>query len=270
VSKACGHDGIGNKVIKMCAEGLYESFTNLINLMFLLGQFPQSWKLANVIPLFKTGYRQFKVNYRPISLLPSLSKIAERVVFTRLYSFLADIGFFYSLQSGFRPGHPTINKLTYLVHKIHQALDDGKEVRVVFLDVSKAFDRVWHTGLLFKLQKLGVQDPLLSWIKNYLCDRQQRVVIEGQSSEWKPINSGVPQGSFLGPLLFLIYINDITEGLESIPLLFADDTALLEIVDSPDESAFTLNDDLEKNSNWSQKWLVTMNPSKCEAISQKE
>ena len=152
VSKACGHDGIGNKVIKMCAEGLYESFTNLINLMFLSGQFPQSWKLANVIPLFKKGNRQFKVNYRPISLLPSLSKIAERVVFTRLYSFLADFGFFYSLQSGFRPGHSTINQLTYLVHKIHQALDDGKEVRVVFLDVSKAFDRVWHTGLLFKLQ----------------------------------------------------------------------------------------------------------------------
>ena len=162
-------------------------------------------------------------------------------MFTRLYSFLADIGFFYSLQSGFRPGHSTINQLTYLVHKIHQALDNGKEVRVVFLDVSKAFDRVWHTGLLFKLQKLGVQDPLLSWIKNYLCDRKQRVVIEGQSSEWKSINSGVPQGSVLGPLLFLVYINDITEGLESIPLLFADDTALLEIVDSPDESAFTLN-----------------------------
>ena len=145
-------------------------------------------------------------------------------------------------------------------------MDDGKEVRVVFLDVSKAFDRVWHTGLLFKLQKLGVQDPLLSWIKNYLCDRQQRVVIEGQSSEWKPINSGVPRGSVLGPLLFLVYINDITEGLESIPLLFADDTALLEIVDSPDESAFTLNDDLEKISNCSQKWLVIMNPSKCEVI----
>ena len=179
---------------------------------------------------------------------------------------MADIGFFYSLQSGFRPGHSTINQLTYLVHKIHQALDDGKEVRMVFLDVSKAFDRVWHTGLLFKLQKLGVQDPLLSWIKNYLCDRKQRVVIEGQSSEWKSINSGVPQGSVLGPLLFLVYINDITEGLESIPLLFADDTALLEIVDSPDESAFTLNNDLEKISNWSQKWLVTMNPSKCEAI----
>ncbi|CAB4038243.1 Hypothetical predicted protein [Paramuricea clavata] len=138
-------------------------------------------------------------------------------------------------------------------NKVIKALDDGKEVRVVFLDVSKAFDRVWHTGLLFKLQKLGVQDPLLSWIKNYLCDRKQRVVMEGQSWEWKSINSGVPQGSVLGPLLFLVYINDITEGRESIPLLFADDTALLEIVDSPDKSAFTLNNDLEKISNWSQK-----------------
>lgn len=266
VSKACGHDGIGNKIIKMCAKGLYESLTDFINLTFLSGQFPQSWKLANVIPLFKKGDRQLKVNYRPISLLPSLSKIAERVVFTRLYRFLVDIGFFYSLQSGFRPGHSTINQLVYLVHKIHQALEDGKEVRVVFLDVSKAFDRVWHTGLLFKLEKLGVQDPLLSWIKNYLCERKQRVVIEGQCSEWKLINSGVPQGSVLGPLLFLVYINDITEGLESTPLLFADDTALLEIVDSPEQSALILNNDLEKISNWSKKWLVTMNPSKCETI----
>ena len=146
-------------------------------------------------------------------------------------------------------------------------MDDGKEVRVVFLDVSKAFDRVWHTGLLFKLQKLGVQDTLLSWIKNYLCDRKQRVVIEGHSSEWKSINFGVPQGSVLGPLLFLVYINDITEGLESIPLLFADDTALLEIVDSPDESAFTLNNDLEKIFKLVTKMVSNyMNPSQCEAI----
>ena len=150
------------------------------------------------------------------------------------------------------------DQLAYLVHKIHETLDNGKEVRVVFLDVSKAFDRVWHAGLLYKLQKLGVQDPLLSWIETYLSHRKQRVVIEGQCSEWKPIISGVPQGSVLGPLLFLVYINDITEGLESIPLVFADDTALLEIVDSsPEESACVLNNDLEKISIWSHKCMVT-------------
>ena len=147
-----------------------------------------------------------------------------------------------------------------------KTLDNGKEVRVVFLDVSKASDHVWRAGLLYKFQKLGVQDPLLSWIESYLSHRKQRVVIEGQCSEWKPIISGVPQGSVLGPLLFLVYINDITEGLESIPLLFADDTALLEIVDSPEESACVLNNDVEKISIWSHRWLVTMNPSKCETI----
>ena len=129
VSKACGHHGISNQVTKMCAEGLNESFTNLINLSFVLGQYPQSWKLTNLIPIFKQGDHQLKINYRPISLLPSLSKIAERIVFTRLYRFLVENGFFYFSQSGFRPGHSTINQLAYLVHKIHETLDNGKEAK---------------------------------------------------------------------------------------------------------------------------------------------
>ena len=262
ISKACGHDGIGNKIIKLCSEGFHVYFTHFINLSFSLGQYPSKWKLANVIPLFKNDNRRLKENYRPVSLLPSFSKICERVVFFHLYNFLMEIGFLYKFQSGFRPGDSTINQLIFLVHKIYEALEGGKEVRVVFLDISKAFDKVWHAGLLRKLEALGIQSPLLQWFESYLCNRKQRVVIEGQCSDWRSINSGVPQGSVLGPLLFLIYINDITDDLASLPLIYADDTTLLEIVDDPAVSAGRLNSDLNKIAVWADKWSVTMNPVK--------
>ena len=139
-------------------------------------------------------------------------------------------------------------------------------MRVVFLDISKAFDRVWQTGLLKKLEALGVRNPLLQWFESYLENRIQHVVIEEQSSEWEKVGSSVPQGSVLGPLLFLIYINDLTDDLESCPFIFADDTALFEVVDNPNNLAQLLNKDLYKISQWSDQWLVTMNPSKTRSM----
>ena len=121
---------------------------------------------------------------------------------------------------------------------------------------------MWHAALLRKLEALGVQSPLLQWFGSYLPNRTQRVVIEGHCSDWRTINSGVPQGSVQGPLLFLIYINDITDDLASLPLIYADDTTLLEIVDDPAVSAGRLNSDLNKIAVWAEKWVVTMNPVK--------
>ena len=189
-TKSCGHDGVE---IQLCCEGFCEFFTNFINLTFALGKFSFQWKLVNVTPLFKKDDRHLKNKYRPVSLLPSLSKICEKTVFARLYDFLLDIGFLYKYQSGFRPGNSTINQLIYIIHQIYLVFESGKEVRVVFLDISKAFDKVWHAGLLKKLEALGVRDPLLSWIKSYLFNRKQRVVVEGQSSEWANFRAGIPQ-----------------------------------------------------------------------------
>ena len=169
VGKACGPDGIGNRIPKLCADGISSSFSNL---SLSEGKFPDAWKLANVTPIFKKDDRQSKVNYRPVSLLDSLSKITEKIVFTRLYTFLLEIEYLNPLQSGFRPGDSTVNQLVYLVHKIYDAFEKGKEVRMVFLDISKAFDKVWHKGLLYKLESLGVRGSLLKWFESYLSNRK--------------------------------------------------------------------------------------------------
>ena len=139
-------------------------------------------------------------------MLNSEDKVIERLVFKHLYNHLRDNNILTSLQSGFIPGDSTVNQLTYLYNVFCQALDSGKEVRAVFCDISKAFDRVWHAGLLLKLQAAGVSGKVLAWFKSYLSDRRQRVVIPGATSDWASIRAGVPQGSILGPLLFLVYI----------------------------------------------------------------
>ena len=220
------------------------------------------WKLANVLPLFKKGDVTELNNYRPVSLLPCVSKILERIVFKNLFNYIRDNKLISPHQSGFQPGDSTTNQLSYLYHVFAKALDTKKDVRVVFCDISKAFDRVWHQGLLFKLSSMGVGGGLLAFLKDYLSDRQQRVVIEGQASEKGCINAGVPQGSVLGPLLFLIYINDLTIGIRSNVKLFADDTSLFIEVEDPVESAETLNSDLDHIDNWAKKWLVNFSPSK--------
>ena len=171
-----------------------------------------------------------------------------------------------SFQSGFIPGDSTINQLTYLYHTFCEALDSGKEVRSVFCDISKAFDRVWHAGLLYKLEAAGVTGEVLNWFKSYLSDRRQRVILPGVSSVWNCIRAGVPQGSILGPLLFLLFINDIVNGIDSNIRLFTDDTSLFIIVDKAPCAAACLNFDLDRITRWAATWLVTFNPSKTEAL----
>ena len=171
-----------------------------------------------------------------------------------------------NLQSGFIPGDSCVNQLTYLYNFIAKAMDDGKEIRAVFCDISKAFDRVWHKGLVHKLRYCGIDGALLQWFESYLEHRSQRVVINGYSSNIKPVTAGVPQGSVLGPLLFLVYINDIVEGIESNIRLFADDTSIYVIIDDPHDAAECLNNDLLKIANWAKTWKVEFNPSKTKTI----
>ena len=223
INKACGPDGISNKMIKICANGIKKVFTELVNLSLRFGVFPDDWKQANVTPIFKKENRYIKSNCRPVSLLNAFSKIIEKVVFTRLYNFLLDINFLNALQSGFCLGDSTVNQLVYKVHKINDALERGKEV------------------------------PLPGWLTSYLFHRKQRVVIDGQSSNWSNVSADVPQGSVLGPLLFLIFINDVTEKLKSDCLLYTDD-----IVDDPVTSSLKLNNDTSEIKDLARKSVIIL------------
>ena len=266
IGKASGPNGLSNRILRELSTELSIPFCSLFNQSLRTGTFPVQYKEANVCPVPKKGEMSLVSNYRPISLLNAESKVLERIVFKYLFNHLQDNNLLSSLQSGFMPGDSTVNQLTYLYNTFCQALDAGKEVRAVFCDISKAFDRVWHSGLLHKLKAAGVTGEVLNWFKNYLTDRKQRVVLPNATSDWTVIRAGVPQGSILGPLLFLLYINDIVNDIGSNIRLFADDTSLFIIVDNPVTAAECLNSDLNKLSRWAATWLVTFNPSKTEAL----
>ena len=201
-------------------------------------------------------------NYRPIPLLSNLDKAFERLIFKNVNNHFLENNILTFFQSGFRRGDLSVNQLSYLYNTFCQALDAGKEVRAISCDISKAFDHVWHAGLIHKLKSAGISCNLLSWFTNYLAGRKQRAVMSGVQSAWNFITAGVPQGSILGPLLFLLFINDILHNIGSSIRLFEDDTSLYIIVEDPIVARELLNADLEKIAEWELKWLIKFNLTK--------
>ena len=260
--KAHGPDLISVNMVKLCGQHLYVPLKIIFDNILETGIFPDQWKEANVTPVHKKNDKQIISNYRPISLLPVLAKVFERIIFKHLYNYLISNDLITNNQSGFRPGDSCTNQLLSLVHDIHTAFDHRKclEVRSVYLDMSKAFDKVWHEGLIFKLKQNGIEGNLLNLFQSYLADRKQRVVLNGMESNWGEVKAGVPQGSVLGPLLFLVYINDLEEGIKSSVKFFADDTSLFSIVHDPVISADELNHDLNLIKKWSHQWKMSFNP----------
>ena len=194
VNKATGPDYISQKMLKMAGDTIVPSLTKLFNLSLRLAKYPAQWKKANVVPIFKKGDAAFTDNYRPVSILSCVGKLFERAVFKYVYNFLRDNDCISFKQSGFKPGDSTVYQLAYLYHIFTEAIDKQKDIRVVFCDISKVFDRVWHTGLLAKLKRVGITDNLLLWFKDYLSERMQRVVVNGKTSSWGSVLAGVPQG----------------------------------------------------------------------------
>ena len=206
-NKSSGPDNVSAKILRLAGSSIVPSLTKLIKLSLQKSIVPDLWKSSNVIPIHKKDSKSDINNYRPISLLPIVSKILEKIVFKAVYNFLHANSVLSKHQSGFRPNDSTVNQLAFLYHEFCKALDEKKDIRIVFCDISRAFDRVWHLGLLYKLKKVAIRGNLLDWFHNYLYSRKQKVVIKGKSSEWGQVTAGVPQGSVLGPLLFISYIN---------------------------------------------------------------
>ena len=204
--------------------------------------------------IHKKNSRQDKTNYRPISLLPICSKIFEKILFDPIYNHLNSNGLISKHQSGFKPGDSTINQLLAITHSIYKSFEDGCETRALFLDISKAFDKVWYPGLLFKLRQNGIDGNLLELMTDYLSNRHQRVVLNGVHSTW------LPQGSVLGPLLFLVYINDLTSNISSSIKLFADDASLFLQVRDIGMCHQTIQQDLKTITAWAHQWRMKFNP----------
>ena len=266
VNKSCGPDPISSIILKKTSHSISPILAKLFNYSIKSSIFPDAWKLAHVVPIHKKGDESQCKNFRPISLLPCLSKVFERCVFKDIFNYLHVNNRISKLQAAYSPCNSTEFQLLELYHLIAKAMDEKKIVRFVFCDVSKAFDRVWHEGLIEKLRGIGIGGGLLKWFRSYLSNRKQRVVINGTMSTTLRLHAGVPQGSILGPLLFLIYINDICDVVKTNIRLYADDSILFATGTNQQTIAEELNQDLARITKWAQDWMVTFNPNKTESL----
>lgn len=249
--KSTGSDGLSIQLFKSCSENLVQPLAHLFNKSLESGIFPTNLKQAIVVPVPKGGVNAELNNYRPIALLSIISKIFEIIVKKQILHFLLSNNFFGSNQFGFLPKKSTDDALLQHIKKITLGVDSGQPTAAVYLDISKAFDTVDHNILALKLERCGIRGSILNWFKSYLSDRTQSVEIGSVISGYEKLVSGVPQGSTLGPVLFLIYVND----LASLPLTgslfsFADDTALVYSSQTKSELIANINSDLNTVTNW--------------------
>ena len=181
-NKAHGHDQISIRMLKICGKTICKPLECIFRECLNTGLFPLEWKKANLVPVYKKGDKQCLINYCPVSLLPICGKIFEKLIFNEMFKFFNENNLISPKQSGFKPGDSCINQLISITHEIYEALDAGLEVRSVFLDISKAFDKVWHEGVLFKLSQNGISGNLLKLLTDFLKNRKQRVTLNGQTS----------------------------------------------------------------------------------------
>ena len=248
-SNATGLDEIPAKYLKDGSSVISKLLTHIINLSIPTGSIPDDLKMARIVPLYKKNSKTHVGNYRPISVLSVISNVFEKVVFMQLSDYLSENRLLYEFQSGFRSSYSTDTRLIHLTDYIKLENDKGNFTGMVLLDLQKAFDTVDHTILLNKLKWLGADDLTVQWFRSYLTGRTQVTDIGGTMSDPKGVTCGVPQGSMLGPLLFLLYVNDMASAVRCKLLLYADDSALIASGKNVADIE-SLSSELEYVSNW--------------------
>lgn len=262
IDKAPGPDRLHPKLLKETALSLSKPLTKLFNLSIRTKTIPWEWKEGVISAIFKKGNKNHPGNYRPVSLTSIICKTMETLVRNTIIEHMKQNNLFSNKQYGFISGRSTSLQLLEVLDQWTRALDEDNNVDCIYMDYQKAFDTVPHRRLIGKLESYGVQNPILGWIENFLSNRKQRVQINGNYSEWMPVTSGIPQGSVLGPLLFVIFINDLPGLVTSSTYLFADDTKIFRIItDQTDHNI--LQGDLNLLTEWSDTWLLRFHPDKC-------
>ena len=266
-NKAVGPDQIPGNFLKLCANEIADMYVVLFQASLDQGIVPPDWKIANIVPLFKKGDKSLPENYRPISLTSLSCKVLEHVVHSSIMTHLEKHRVLDDAQHGFRKFRSCVSQLIITINDFANCLSNRLQIDAILLDFSKAFDKVDHEILLAKLEHLGIRNSLLAWSRSFLIGRSQRVVVEGMESTPTRVRSGVPQGTVLGPLFFLVYINDISRGLsEGTTLkLFADDSLLYRIIRTPLDTQI-LQNDLNLLQLWAEKNKMEFHPGKCQLL----
>ena len=259
--KSQGPDMIHPRILKETSSQIIEQLTKLFRQSLDEAKLPEDWKKANVTALFKSGERKLPENYRPISLTSVVCKLMERIIRNKIVDHMESNNLFAKQQHGFRAGRSCTTQLLEFMEEVTEAIDRGEEVDVIYLDFANAFDKVPHKRLLSKLKGYGIKGKIYDWIKDFLSNRKQQVVINGKFSHWIRVTSGIPQGSVLGPILFLIFINDLPDVLNCCMKLFADDAKLyMPIINCHDEEILQQN--LDNSDIWAEIWDMDFNTKK--------
>ena len=266
-SKSNGPDEIPLRILKEYASEIAPMLTFIKQQSYDTGTLPDDWKNANVVALFKKADRSKAENYRPVSLKAVTCKMMEYVIYKQIMMHVNRNNILVKFQHGFREKHSCESQLIKTAESIQRYLNSNKQVDVLILDFTKAFDKVAHQRLLLKLNHYGIRDKTCGWIRTWLTNRKQRLVVDGEKSEEACVTSGVPQGTVLGPLMFVLYINDIGDNVSkgTYIKLVADDCLLFRKIDSLSD-AERLENDLQSIVEWSKTSQMSFNDTKCHTL----